>query len=196
VAACQREHEQIYSKPGWVEHDPEEIWQHTRQLIEETMHRRGLRSGDFAALGITNQRETTVLWDRRTGKPVAHAIVWQDTRVADYVSEMSRQEGRERLRAKTGLPLATYFSGLKVRWILENVPGVRERAQDGEVLFGNIDSFLVWRLTGGPNGGIHATDVTNASRTQLMNIATLSWDRELLSEFSIPEHMLPRIEPP
>jgi glycerol kinase len=193
VTAAQAEHEQIYPRPGWLEHDPEEIWRHTQRVIEESMHQQGLQSGDLAALGIANQRETTVVWYRRTGQPVANAIVWQDTRVADYVSEMSRNGGSERVRSKTGLPLATYFSALKIRWLLENVAGVRDGAQNGDVLFGNIDTFLLWHLTGGPDGGIHATDVTNASRTQLLNIATLSWDKDLLNDFDIPEQMLPRI---
>ena len=148
---------------------------------------------DLSAVGITNQRETTVVWDRRTGKPVYNAIVWQDTRVADTVNEFSREFGQDRFREKTGLPLTTYFSSLKIRWILEHVPGVRERADAGDVLFGNIDTFLVWHLTGGSDGGLHVTDVTNASRTQLMNLNTLDWDPDLLSAFEIPRAMLPRI---
>ncbi|HVS82730.1 MAG TPA: glycerol kinase GlpK [Pyrinomonadaceae bacterium] len=191
VATAQKEHQQIYPQPGWVEHDAEEIWQRTVEVITTAMH--GLRPEDLAAIGITNQRETTVVWNRKTGKPVANAIVWQDTRVADYVDELSRDGGQQRFRGKTGLPLATYFSGLKIRWLLENVPGVREQAAAGDALFGNIDSFLVWRLTGGPEGGVHVTDVTNASRTQLMNLQSLAWDPELLEVFGIPEAMLPRI---
>ena len=191
VAIAQKEHEQIYSRPGWVEHDPEEIWQRTREVIAEAMAK--LRPADLAAVGITNQRETTVVWNRKTGKPVANALVWQDTRVADYVGELARVGGQDRFRGKTGLPLTTYFSGLKIRWILENVHGVRELAEAGEALFGNIDTFLVWHLTGGPNGGIHITDVTNASRTQLMNLETLSWDSEILNAFGLPEAMLPHI---
>src|SRR6267378_3033083 len=193
VSAAQEEHRQIYPQPGWVEHDAEEIWQRTREVISTAMQQAGLQPEDLAAIGITNQRETTVVWDRKTGKPVAHALVWQDTRVADYVAELSRDGGQQRFRAKTGLPLATYFSGLKIRWLLENVPGVREQAEAGDALFGNFDSFLVWRLTGGPEGGVHVTDVTNASRTQLMNLQTLAWDPELLEVFGIPEAMLPRI---
>src|SRR5581483_7018495 len=193
VTSAQAEHQEIYPRPGWVEQDPDEIWRHTQRLIEESMHQRGLQSGDLAAISIANQRETTVLWHRRTGKPVANAIVWQDTRTADYVSEMSRRDGPEQFRSKTGLPLATYFSALKIRWILDNVAGVRERAQNGDVLFGNIDTFLLWNLTGGPNGGIHATDVTNASRTMLMDLETLDWDDELLGLFGIPRAMLPKI---
>jgi glycerol kinase len=147
----------------------------------------------LAAIGITNQRETTVVWNRKTGKPVANALVWQDTRVADSVTKFSKTGGQDRFRSKTGLPLATYFSGLKIRWILENVPGVRQLGESGEALFGNIDTFLVWHLTGGPNRGIHVTDVSNASRTQLMNLETLAWDQEILAAFGIPETMLPRI---
>jgi glycerol kinase len=193
ISIAQKEHEQIYPNPGWVEHNPEEIWQHTREVIAEAMTKGKLRPSDLAAMGITNQRETTVLWSRRTGKPVANALVWQDTRVADYVSEFSKAGGQDRFRAKTGLPLTTYFSGLKIRWILEHVQGVREMAEAGEVLFGNIDSYLLWHLTGGTDGGVHITDVTNASRTQLMNLETLAWDQEMLDAFGVPKAMLPRI---
>ena len=193
VATAQKEHEQIYPQPGWVEHDAEEIWRRTQDVITEAMQQRGLRAGDIVAIGIANQRETTVAWNRKTGKPVANALVWQDTRVSDYVSELARDGGPDRFRAKTGLPLATYFSGLKIRWVLEHVPEIREQAEMGDVLFGNIDTFLLWNLTGGPNGGVHVTDVTNASRTQLMNLQTLSWDKELLKELGVPEAMLPKI---
>ena len=193
VALAQREHEQIYPQPGWVEHDASEIWRRTQQVIAEALAQRALKAGDLAAVGITNQRETTVLWDRETGEPVSNALVWQDTRVDQYVSELSRDGGPDRFRAKTGLPIATYFSAPKIRWILENVPGVRARAQNGGVLFGNIDAFLLWNLTGGHHGGVHATDVTNASRTQLMNLYTLDWDDELLDIFGVPRRMLPRI---
>src|SRR6201988_5021056 len=193
VAISQKEHEQVYPKPGWVEHNAEEIWQNTRTVIAEAMAKANLRPRDLAAIGITNQRETTVVWNRKTGKPVANALVWQDTRVADYVGELAKAGGTDRFRGKTGLPLTTYFSGLKIRWILENVKGARELAHSGEAIFGNIDTFLVWHLTGGPKGGVHITDVTNASRTQLMNLETLSWDKELLNSFGIPEAMLPRI---
>jgi glycerol kinase len=188
VASAQREHRQIYPQPGWVEHDPEEIWLWTSEAIAEAMAQRGLHSSDLAALGITNQRETTVLWDRETGRPLANALVWQDTRVDEYIPELARKGGPGRFRAKTGLPLATYFSALKIRWLLDHVPGARQRADAGEVLFGNIDSFLLWRLT-----GRHATDCTNASRTQLMNLETLDWDPELLSAFGVPRQMLPAI---
>ena len=192
-AVAQKEHEQIYPKPGWVEHNAEEIWQHTREVIAEAMVKGGLQPQDLSAIGITNQRETTVVWNRKTGEPVANALVWQDTRVADYVSEMAKAGGQDRFRGKTGLPLTTYFSGLKIRWILDHVQGARKLAEAGEVIFGNIDTFLVWHLTGGTKGGVHITDVTNASRTQLMNLETLSWDKELLDAFGIPEAMLPKI---
>ena len=193
VSMAQKEHEQIYPDPGWVEHNPEEIWQRTREVIAEAMQRRNLQPSDLAAIGITNQRETTIVWNRKTGKPVANALVWQDTRVEPYVTDFTKTWGQDRFRDKTGLPLTTYFSGLKIRWLLENIPGVREQAESGDLLFGNIDTFLVWHLTGGPRGGIHVTDVTNASRTQLMNLETLSWDLEILAVFGIPLTILPRI---
>src|SRR5262249_50654435 len=193
VAAAQKEHQQIYPRPGWVEHDPEEIWQCTEQVITEAMQQRGLEPRDLAAIGITNQRETTVVWNKKTGKPVTNALVWQDTRVSGDVSEFTQQGGQNRFRQKTGLPLATYFSALKLRWILNNIPNARQQAETGELLFATVDSFLIWRLTGGVQGGIHATDVTNASRTQLMNLETLSWDKELLREFQVPAAMLPKI---
>jgi len=193
VSVAQKEHEQIFPQPGWVEHDPSEIWRRTVSVIEDALGQRGLHAGDLAAIGITNQRETTVVWDRKTGDPVYNAIVWQDTRVDQYVSELAKQGGADRFRAKTGLPLATYFSGLKIRWILDNVPDARERAEAGEVVFGNIDTFLLWNLTGGTHGGLHLTDCTNASRTQLMNLDTLDWDDELLNAIGVPRQMLPRI---
>ena len=193
VSVAQKEHEQIFPQPGWVEHDPAEIWRRTQEVIEEAMKQRGLRPADLAAVGITNQRETTLVWDRRTGVPVYNALVWQDTRVDEYVGEMAKNGGSDRFRAKTGLPVTTYFSGLKIRWILDHVSGVRERAQAGDVLFGNIDAYLLWNLTGGPRGGLHITDCTNASRTQLMNLQTLDWDPELLDAFGVPAQMLPKI---
>lgn len=189
ISVAQQEHEQIYPQPAWVEHDAEEIWRRTRAVIAEAMAQRELHPSDLAAIGITNQRETTVVWDGRTGAPVTNAIVWQDARVAADAAEFARTGGADRFRAKTGLPITTYFSGLKIRWILEHVPGVRERAESGDVLFGTVDSFLAWNLT----GGLHVTDVSNASRTQLMNIQTLAWDPELLDAFGIPAAMLPRI---
>jgi glycerol kinase len=188
VACAQKEHEQIYPRPGWVEHDPSEIWRRTEEVIGEAMEMRGLRPQDLAAIGITNQRETTVLWNRHTGRPVCNALVWQDTRVGDQVSEFSRHGGADRFRAQTGLPLSTYFSSLKIRWVLDHVPGAREQAAAGDLLFGNIDTFLVWRLT-----GLHITDCTNASRTQLMNLRTLDWDPDLLAAFDIPRSILPQI---
>ncbi len=193
VSTAQREHEQIYPKPGWVEHDPEEIWRRTDGVIQEAMEARGLRPEDLAAIGITNQRETTVVWHKKNGKPVYNAIVWQDTRVAPAVAEFAAFGGQDRYRARTGLPLATYFSGLKIRWILENVAGARVQAEAGDLLFGNIDTFLIWHLTGGTRGGVHVTDVTNACRTQLMNLNTLQWDRDILKDFGIPIEMLPKI---
>jgi glycerol kinase len=193
VSVAQREHEQIYPKPGWVEHDPAEIWRRTQEVINLAMQQKGLRPSDLAAIGITNQRETSILWNRKTGKHVANAIVWQDTRTDDLVKDFSREGGQDRFRQKTGLPLATYFSALKIRWLLENIPGLREQADAGEILFGNVDTFLVWNLTGGAHGGIHVTDVSNASRTQLMNLETLSWDKEILAVLGIPANILPQI---
>jgi glycerol kinase len=193
VSVAQKEHRQIYPKPGWVEHDPWEIVSRTREVVAEAMERRGLAPSDLAAIGITNQRETTVVWDRKTGEPVYNALVWQDTRVAEFVAALAREGGQDRFRARTGLPLATYFSAAKIRWILDNVAGARPRAEAGELAFGNIDTYLAWHLTGGANGGIHVTDVTNASRTQLMNLDTLDWDDEMLRAFAIPRAMLPEI---
>jgi len=193
VSVAQKEHEQIYPKPGWVEHDPEEIWRRTQEVIGEAMREKAFHPQDLAAIGITNQRETTVLWNRKTGSPIYNAIVWQDTRVEHDVAEFSRHGGQDRFRKQTGLPLATYFSALKIRWILNNVRGARELAEAGDLLFGNIDSYLVWQLTGGSNGGIHVTDVTNASRTQLMDLHTLNWDPSLLQAFDIPKAVLPKI---
>jgi len=193
VTSAQREHEQIYPSPGWVEHDPEEIWRRTSEVIHEALAARSLRPQDLAAIGITNQRETTVVWHKKSGKPVYNAIVWQDTRVAPAVAEFAARGGQDRYRLKTGLPLTTYFSGLKIRWILDKVTGARAQAESGELLFGNIDTFLIWHLTGGVQGGVHVTDVTNASRTQLMNLKTLEWDDDVLKDFAIPIQMLPKI---
>lgn len=193
VSVAQKEHEQIFPAPGCVEHNPKEIWLRTQEVITAAMHQGGLRPKDLTALGITNQRETTILWNRSTGEPAYNALVWQDTRVEDAVAEFSRDGGQDRFRQITGLPLATYFSGLKIRWILDNVLGVRKLAQAGEVLFGNVDSYLVSKLTGGSHGGIHVTDVTNASRTQLLNLQTLTWDQGMLRVFGIPEEILPEI---
>jgi glycerol kinase len=190
VASAQKEHQQIYPQPGWVEHDPLEIWQRTQEVI-----RLALAQTDTTpqAIGITNQRETAIVWDRRTGKPLHNAIVWQDTRTKGICDELAAAGGQDRLRAKTGLPLATYFAGPKVKWLLDNVPAVRQAAQRGDALFGTVDSWLVWNLTGGPNGGVHLTDVTNASRTLLMDLTTLDWDSDLLALMGIPRSMLPRI---
>lgn len=191
AAWAQKEHAQIYPQPGWVEHDPDEIWERTRAVVAEAMAQRGLRAGDLAAIGIANQRETTVVWHRATGRPVMNAIVWEDTRVGSQVAEMARNGGPDCFRATTGLPLSTYFSALKLLWILENVHGARAAAEAGDLLFGTIDSFLLWKLA----GGLHATDCTNASRTQLMDLHTLDWDPELIGTFGIPRAMLPEIGP-
>jgi glycerol kinase len=191
VAIEQLEHEQIYPRPGWVEHDPREIWQRTRQVLDGALERAGASASDIAALGVTNQRETTVVWDRTTGEPLHNAIVWQDTRTDTICAELEREGGQDRFRAKTGLPLATYFSGPKVRWILENVDGARKRAEAGELCFGTVDSWVIWKLT----GGLHVTDPSNASRTMLMDLHTLDWDDELLDAIGVPRSMLPEIRP-
>jgi glycerol kinase len=190
IASAQREHRQIFPEPGWVEHDPLEIRDNTAAVIAEALGGAGLTARDLAAVGVTNQRETTVLWDRATGRPVHNALVWQDTRVDPLVADFARDGGQDRFRDRTGLPLASYFSALKLRWLLDNVPGARARAEAGDLLFGTIDAWLVWNLT-----GLHVTDVTNASRTQLMNLATLDWDDTLLGAFGIPCAVLPRIVP-
>src|SRR6266704_6441199 len=186
VGTAQKEHQQIYAKPGWVEHDPAEIISRTLEVAEEAMRTCGIAAAELAAVGITNQRETTVIWDKKTGRAIANAIVWQDTRVADEVSRYASEGGQNRFRKATGLPLSTYFSSLKARWLLNNVVDARARADAGELLFGTMDAFLVWRLTGGPDGGVHVTDVTNASRTQFMNLKTLQWDAALLKAFEVP----------
>lgn len=193
VSVAQKEHTQIFPQPGWVEHDPQEILSRTVEVIEKGLAQRGLQPSDLAAIGITNQRETTVVWERKSGKPITNAIVWQDTRVADDVARFAKNGGQDRFRPQTGLPLSTYFSALKLRWILEHVTNARAKAEAGELLFGNIDTFLVWHLTGGPNKGVHVTDVTNASRTQLLNLETLNWDADLLTAFEIPRAMLPDV---
>ncbi|HET8890943.1 MAG TPA: glycerol kinase GlpK [Candidatus Angelobacter sp.] len=190
VACAQKEHGQIYPQPGWVEHDAEEIWRRTEEVIAEAMEQAGLKAAELAAVGITNQRETTLLWNKKTGKPLANAIVWQDMRVAGDVARLTNEIGNEFFRRRTGLPLSTYFSALKLRWLLENIPGARRQAEAGEVMFGNVDAFLLWKLTG---SGVHATDVTNASRTQLMGLQSLEWDAELLRAFGIPGQALPEI---
>jgi glycerol kinase len=193
VAVSQMEHAQIYPQPGWVEHDPLEIWRNTEAVVAGAMRSAQLEPKDLAAIGITNQRETTVVWDRRSGAPLYNALVWQDTRVAEAIPRFVGSHGVEFFRSRTGLPLSSYFSSLKIRWILDHVPDARQLAERGDALFGNIDTFLVWHLTGGPHGGLHVTDVTNASRTQLMNLQTLDWDPDLLAAFDIPRAMLPVI---
>ncbi len=195
VGLHQLEHQQIYPQPGWVEHDPMEIWARTQEVIKGAMDKVGIKPEDLAAVGVTNQRETTVVWNPKTGKPYYNAIVWQDTRTDKIINEFAKDGGQDRFRAKVGLPLATYFSGPKVKWILDNVPGVREAAAKGEAVFGNIDTWVIWWLTGGPNGGAHVTDVSNASRTMLMNLQTLDWDAEILQIMGIPRQMLPQIRP-
>ena len=195
VARHQLEHEQILPRAGWVEHNPVEIWERTSAVIQTALGKAGLTASDLAALGITNQRETTVVWDRRTGRPYYNAIVWQDTRTDKIASALERNGHGDTIRHKAGLPPATYFAGGKIQWILENVPGVREAAESGDAIFGTTDTWLTWHLTGGYRGGEHVTDVTNASRTMLMNLETLDWDDELLALFNIPRAMLPDILP-
>ena len=195
VSVAQKEHRQIYPKPGWVEHDPIEILANTNEVIGSALARANLAVRDLAAVGITNQRETTVLWDRRTGQPLHNALVWQDTRVDQLVAQFAAGGRQDRFRLQTGLPLASYFSGLKLRWLLDQVPGARAKAQAGDALFGTIDCWIAWNLTGGADRGAHITDVTNASRTQLMNLATCDWDADMLREFDIPRACLPRIVP-
>jgi glycerol kinase len=194
VSVGQKEHEQIYPQPGWVEHNPEEIWKNTLEVIAIARIKASATAADIAAIGITNQRETTVVWNRRNGKPYYNALVWQDTRTTDLVTKYENEGGANQFREKTGLPVSTYFSGLKLKWLLENVEGLREDAEKGDALFGNIDTFLIWNLTGGAHGGIHVTDVTNASRTQLMNLHTLEWDEDMLQAYHIPGRMLPEIK--
>jgi glycerol kinase len=193
VGIDQKEHEQIYPKPGWVEHNPMEIWQRVEQVVKGALDKSHVDPKDIAAVGITNQRETTVVWEKATGKPVYNAIVWQDTRTDQIINEFGKQGGQDRFRDKVGLPLATYFSGPKIKWILDNVQGAKGMADRGELLFGNIDTWVIWNLTGGPKGGVHITDVTNASRTMLMNLKTLDWDDEILKVMGIPRSMLPKI---
>jgi glycerol kinase len=191
VAVDQKEHQQMYPKPGWVEHDALEIWQRTQEVIQGGLSKGNISPQDIVAIGITNQRETTVVWDKHTGKPVYNAIVWQDTRTDIIINELAAHGGQDRFRLKTGLPLATYFSGPKLKWILDNVEGARTKAANGDLLFGNIDTWLIWNLTGRE---AHITDVTNASRTMLMNLSTLDWDEEILRELNIPRTVLPQIK--
>jgi glycerol kinase len=193
VAIDQKEHEQIYPKPGWVEHDAKEIWQRTQEVIGAIIGDK-VNASDISGVGVTNQRETTVVWDRSTGEPVYNAIVWQDTRTDQICNELMADGGQDRFRPKTGLPIATYFSGPKIKWILDNVDGTREKAEAGDIIFGNIDTWVIWQLTGGPDGGVHVTDVTNASRTMMMDLQTLDWDQEILGILGVPRAMLPEIK--
>jgi glycerol kinase len=195
VSVGQKEHEQIYPKPGWVEHNPDEIWKNTLEVIARARIEKQIPLEAIAAVGITNQRETTVVWNRHTGQAYHNALVWQDTRTDALVRQVESSIGASWFRERTGLPPATYFSGLKLRWLLDEIPGLRADAERGDALFGNIDTYLIWRLTGGTQGGLHLTDVTNASRTQLMHLRTLAWDPEMLAALDIPAAMLPRIAP-
>ena len=195
VSSHQMEHEQIYPKPGWVEHDPLEIWDRCKDVIKGALLDADATADDIAAVGITNQRETTLVWDKETGKPFYNAIVWQDTRTDKIITKFAEVSGQNRFQERVGLPLATYFSGPKVRWILDNVDGVREAAEQGRAIFGNIDTWVIWNLTGGVNGGLHITDVTNASRTMLMDLKTLQWDPDICKVMGIPIQMLPEIRP-
>lgn len=195
VALAQKEHQQIYPRAGWVEHDPTEIWIRTQEVISSALSQGQINVNDLAAIGITNQRETTVLWERTTGRPAHNAIVWQDTRTDQLCQALAMDGGQDRFREKVGLPLATYFSGPKIRWLLDNVEGLRAKADKGELLFGTIDSWLIWNLSGGASGGVHVTDVTNASRTMLMNLHTLDWDEDMLAVMGIPRAILPTIRP-
>jgi glycerol kinase len=195
VSVTQREHKQHFPKPGWVEHDAMEIWRNLERIAPEAVAQAGATPDQVAALGIANQRETTVLWDRHSGRPIGRAIVWQDTRTDALVDELAGGPGADLVRERSGLPLATYFSAPRVRWMLDHTPGLRERAERGDVLFGTMESWLIWNLTGGPEGGLHVTDVTNASRTLLMDLRTLDWDDELLTFFGLPRAMLPQIRP-
>lgn len=194
VSSGQLEHEQIFPKAGWVEHDAVEIWRNTREVIGTALAKANLTRHDIVGVGITNQRETAVVWDKNTGKPVYNAIVWQDTRTQKIVDELSADGGADRFKSVVGLPLATYFSGTKIKWILDNVDGAREKAEAGDLLFGNTDSWVLWNLTGGTDGGVHVTDVTNASRTLFMDLQTLSWDEEILGIFGVPRSMMPEIK--
>ena len=193
VCYDQKEHQQIFPRPGWIEHDPEEIWERTQSVVRAAMQKGHIDARDVAAIGITNQRETAVVWNKQTGRPLYNAIVWQDTRTDRIVDAFAREGGQDRFRDKVGLPLATYFSGPKIKWILDNVDGAREAAERGDALFGTMDTFVVWWLTGGPNGGVHITDVTNASRTMLMDLKMLEWDDDMLALMGVPRQMLPEI---
>ena len=195
VSSCQVEHAQIYPQPGYVEHDPVEIWNRVSEVIKGAMRQADVHPGEVAAIGVTNQRETVVIWNPKTGKPYHNAIVWQDSRTAEICEALGKDDGQDRFRAKTGLPLATYFSGPKIKWLLEKYPEIRKAAGRGEAVLGTMDTWIIWNLTGGPRGGVHITDVTNASRTLLMDLETLDWDDEILQIMGIPKNMLPRIRP-
>jgi glycerol kinase len=195
ISQHQREHHQFFPLPGWVEHDPMEIMKSVEDVCLAAMEKGSITNKEILSIGITNQRETTVIWDRLTGKPYCNAIVWQDTRTDQICDHLAREGGQDRFRKISGLPIATYFSGMKIKWILDNIPGVRKAAEKGQALFGNMDTWMVWNLTGGANGGIHVTDVTNASRTMLMNLHSLNWDKGILESLDIPEQMLPEIKP-
>jgi glycerol kinase len=195
VGISQMEHEQIYPQAGWVEHDAMEVWARTQDVMAKALKESGLSAADLAAIGITNQRETTVVWNKNTGKPYFNAIVWQDTRTDRICNDLAKDGGQDRFRAKVGLPLATYFSGPKIKWILDNVEGVRAAAERGDAIFGNMDTWVIWNLTGGTKGGAHVTDVSNASRTMLMNLETLDWDDDILKTMGIPRQMLPEVRP-
>lgn len=193
VSVDQKEHEQILPKPGWVEHDAAEIWTNVQEVVSGALDKAGITRKDVLALGITNQRETTLLWDKATGEPVHNAVVWQDTRTDALCKELGRNVGQDRFRRETGLPLAAYFAGPKIRWLLDNVDGLRERAERGEILFGTMDSWVIWNLTGGTDGGVHVTDVTNASRTMLMNLHSMQWDPKICESMGVPMSVLPEI---
>jgi len=193
IGTGQKEHNQICKKPGWVEHDPVQIWENTKYVIKQGLESAGISGKELAAVGVTNQRETVLAWDRHTGKPYYNAIVWQCTRTRDICNELIRDGGQDRFRKKTGLPVATYFSGPKIKWLMDNIPGVKEGVNKGNALFGTMDAWMTWNLTGGPDNGVHVTDVTNASRTMLMDLKTLEWDENILSVFGIPIHTLPKI---
>jgi glycerol kinase len=195
AAVAQREHHQYFPRPGWVEQDAVEIWRNVDRIVPRALRDAGVSAEQIVALGIANQRETAVVWDRHTGVPVGRAIVWEDIRTEDLVRELEKEPGADKVRERCGLPLATYFTAPRLRWLLDTTPGLRDRAERGDVLFGTMDSWLIWNLTGGVDGGAHVTDVTNASRTMLMNLATLSWDDELLAFFGVPRAMLPEIRP-
>lgn len=195
IQTAQREHRQIYPQPGWVEQDPIEIWQRVQEVIQQVLLSGNIKAGDIVAVGVTDQRETTLIWDRNTGQPFYNAIVWQDTRTKQICDELAIEGGQDRFRAEVGLPLTTYFSGPKILWLLNNIPPIRSAVERGEALFGNIDSWIIWWLTGGPQHGVHITDVTNASRTMLMNLTKLDWDDEILNTFNIPRSLLPQIVP-